>query len=351
MDRRDFLKTSGAAAAALAGTASVPSAEPALAAPALLKGLETYRVAVAWPDTCAGPAESARRIARAVEEASNGRLKFAFSATPDASGALRRGEADLSFASEHDLTPHHRAFAYFGGLPGQHGMNPHHLHQWLLVGGGNVLWDDLSAGFELKSLLAGHTGESSGLWSRAPIEGVGALPTLKIWATGVAEDVVRGIGALPVACPASEIAATLADGRVDAAEFGGMIAASSLGIPKVASFRLPSAITPRGLTFSLGFTRAHWQSLTRTDQVLFENAAQTEFQTLLAEETAHTRLMPLADSGREARAAAFDIAQAVHRMSDAVIAHLAATDARSARINASYMAFRRMVRTAEAPTV
>jgi TRAP-type mannitol/chloroaromatic compound transport system substrate-binding protein len=349
MDRRDFLKTSGAAAAAIASSAGASMAEEHVAAPAIVKGLETFSLAVAWPDTCAGPAENARRLARTIEDASEGRIRFQFSKVPRAADAVRTGAADFYFASEHDNRELHRAFAYFGGLPGDHGIGAHHLNQWLLVGGGQTLWDELAAEHGLKALLAGHTAEASGLWSKAPIAGLNGLSTLKIWAPGIAADVVRALGSTPVTLAPSDVAAALANGDADAAEFGGMITASALGITENAPNRLPCAISPYGTALSLGCTRATWDGLSRSDQALIQNAAQIEFQTMLAEENAHLRLMPAGDAGREARAAAVEIAQAIQRVSDAVVAHLAATDAKTARLSASYVAFSAMSKPANPP--
>jgi TRAP-type mannitol/chloroaromatic compound transport system substrate-binding protein len=340
MDRRDFLKTSGAAAAVIASSASVATPEQHVGAPAIVKGLETFSVAISWPDRCSGPAENARRLARTIEEASEGRIRFKFSEVPHAAKAVRSGAADFYFASEHENRELHLAFAYFGGLPGNHGVEAQHLNQWLLVGGGQALWDELAAEHGLKALLAGHTAEASGLWSKAPIVSLNALANLRIWAPGIAEDVVRALGATPVSLDPSGVAVALANGEADAAESGGMITASALGIIENAPSRLPCAINPHGTAISFGCTSATWESLSRSEQAIIQHAAQIEFQTMLAEESAHRRLMPLGDPGREERAAAAEIAQAIDRVSDAVVAHLAATDSKTARVSASYMAFR-----------
>ena len=349
MDRRDFLKTSGAAAAAMATTASVSAAGDDVPAPAVAKGIRTFVMALSWPDNCSGPAENARRLARTIEETSSDRIRFQFVESPDAALAVRSGTADFYFASEHENRDLDRAFAYFGGLPGHHGLPAHQFNQWLLVGGGQALWDDLAAGHGFKAMIAGHTGEASGLWSKAPIRSIKSLAGLKIWAPGLAEDVVRALGGAPISIDPANVAHAIANGDAEAAEFGGMIAASSLGIPVHAPNRLPCAVTPYGTALSLGCLQATWEGLSRSDQALIQNAAQIEFQTMLAEESAHNRLMPVSEPDKEARAAAVEIAQAIHRMSDAIVAHLAAADAKTARLSASYMAFHNMARAPSTP--
>ena len=341
MDRRDFLKSTGAAAAAAAATAGQALADAApLAAPNLNRGHREFRLALTWPDTCAGPSESARRLAAAIERDSDRRFKFSFLSATTGSDAIGGDQADFTFGSAHEAAASEAAFAYFGGLPGQHGLAPRHLQQWLMVGGGETLWDELAAAHGLKSILAGHTGESAGLWSRAPIADASALQSQRIWASGLARDVVRGLGAEPSDLVPADVAVAVASGEVFAVDAGGMIAAYSMGLMDAAPQRVPCAITPFGTALALTCKRAVWESMTRADQALIQAAAQAEFQTMVAEEAAHGPLFPVAAPTPGARRAAVELAHAVHHVSDAVVAHLASANSRTARINASYMAFR-----------
>jgi len=56
MDRREFLKSTGAAAAA--ATAASATAQPTLAAPAVATGLQELRLAMPWAEGYAGPADA-----------------------------------------------------------------------------------------------------------------------------------------------------------------------------------------------------------------------------------------------------------------------------------------------------
>src|SRR5262245_49779017 len=105
MDRREFLKTTGAAAA-LAGTAAgaAEAATPAtIAAPAVVSGTRELRMAMAWPDSVAGLADQAWRLAQRIATMSDGRYRVVF--TPDVRDtltAVRAGDADLYHATESD---------------------------------------------------------------------------------------------------------------------------------------------------------------------------------------------------------------------------------------------------------
>src|SRR5919204_694196 len=132
MDRREFLKSTGAAAAA--ATAAAPTS---VASPALASGVTELRVALPWPEGVAGPADQARRLAQHITAMSAGRFHFALvSGVDNAFAAVRAGEADLYYASEHAHLGAHRALAYFSGLPGEHGIAARRLSAWIEVGGG-----------------------------------------------------------------------------------------------------------------------------------------------------------------------------------------------------------------------
>jgi TRAP-type mannitol/chloroaromatic compound transport system substrate-binding protein len=81
--------------------------------------------------------------------------------------------------------------------------------------------------------------------------------------------------------------------------------------------------------------------MSSSDQAIISSIASAELHASIAEEKAsrNLTLTPLRQSrlGSPPR----DIANAISRISDAVVAHLAATDAETQRINASYVAFRR----------
>ena len=71
----------------------------------------------------------------------------------------------------------------------------------MLAGGGQQLWDDLAANFDVKAMLAGHTGEQPCFVASRRVSDVGELAGGKVAVSGLARDVVRGFGLEPVATP------------------------------------------------------------------------------------------------------------------------------------------------------
>ncbi len=347
MDRRAFLKTTGSAAAA-ATTATAATAEAIkqtkpTTAPAVAKGIKELRFAMPWPDSVAGFADQARRLAQRIEAMSEGRYRIVFT-HGDGSGlsAVQRGEADLYHGTEHDHLHAHRALSFFAGLPGDRGVAPEHLLSWILVGGGQTLWDDLAGDFGVKAMLAGHTGGHAHFLATRRVAAMSELAGEKVSVMGLARDVVHGFGLDPVTIAAADVAGALTRGEILAAEWGGAIASHSLGLTTAAPYAVGTSVNRHGTALSLGICRSLWDGLSAADQAIFATAAAAELQLALAEEETHRRLLYPDASAHKTWPLAPELERAIGRVSDAVVAHVAGSDAQSQRINTSYVTFRRM---------
>jgi TRAP-type mannitol/chloroaromatic compound transport system substrate-binding protein len=211
----------------------------------------------------------------------------------------------------------------------------------MLVGGGQGLWDDLAGNFGVKAMLAGHSGDRACFLSAHRIEAMSELAGKRVSVTGLARDVVRGFGLEPAAVRTPDLAAAMARGDILAAEWGGAIASHALGLTAVAPYSVGTSINRRGAALSLGLRRSLWDGLTATDQAIFTTAAAAEYQLALAEEEAHRWLLYPQPPADKTWPLAQDLERAIGRVSDAVVAHVAAADADAQRINAGYVAFRR----------
>jgi len=349
MDRREFLITSGGAAVAAASAGAASQAGERAARGVVPAGNE-LKLAMTWADTPQGPADSARRLARRIESMTGGRYRIKVSAM---SGGLDlAGDADLVHGTAHDLAPLHPAFSFFAGLPGQAGLSASDFANWLVVGGGQTLWDDLAGQHGWKPLLAGHAGEAPPVWSRVPISSLGDLAGRRVFAPGLGADVARALGAEAVALAPSQIAGAMRDDPALAVEAGGLSASLAHGLPRIASHATGYGLNGHGTALSLSIGLPLWDRLPEGDRAIFEAAAAEEYRASLAEAHAYERL------AREALAASFgvriapwpqDIAEALDRVAEASIAHVAGHDPVAARIDHSYMAYRSMVSVSARP--
>lgn len=348
MDRREFLITSGGAAVAAASPIAA-QAEDAVPVSAATRSGRLLRLSMPWADTPQGPADSVRRFARRFEAMTGGRYRIEIAV---ADGGAEN-EADLVHGSAHDFAPLHPAFAYFAGLPGSAGLAAQDLAHWIAIGGGQMLWDDLAGSHGWKPLLVGHAGDAPPLWSREPITDLHDLSGRRLSAPGLGADVARALGA--EACEAlapHEVGAALAGGTVHAAEAGGLQTSLAGGIPRVARHATGQGLNGRGTALALNVRLPVWERLPEADKAILAAAAAEELQLSLAEARAH------AGVARRALATSFnvrfapwpaDVAEALDRVAEATIAHVAGRDAIAARIDQSYMAFRSLISGAPAP--
>jgi TRAP-type mannitol/chloroaromatic compound transport system substrate-binding protein len=282
-------------------------------------------------------------LARRIEQATSGRYRISIAETAkNALEALRDGDADLVHGAMHDHVGHHPAYAYFSGLPTDDSLAPAELEAWLTVGGGQSLWDALAAEHGLKSLLAGHTGPKM-VWSTEPLDTPAAWVGRRVLIPGLGAEVARGLGAEPVDVAPREVRSALAEGRLHAAEYGGIIATMSAGVPAVAPHALASSLGASGTALSLSLSQRFWNELTDEDKAAFASASAEEFRIALMEERTHREPIAIALRARrqlEMSSPSADLHSALSRIGSAMVAHAAGTDAHAARINASYMAFR-----------
>jgi TRAP-type mannitol/chloroaromatic compound transport system substrate-binding protein len=337
MDRRDFLKTTGAAAVAAGTAVSAAQASPdGPAAPAVLPGTKLLTLA---SESAPTPAEfGPERLARRIETATDGRIRIEI--------GHGTADADLTYGSACRHASLHPAFAFFAGLPFAQGLDAPAQHAWLAVGGGEMLWDDLALQFGFKPLLAGHTGPCAGVWAGARLETTTDLARARMHVEGLAADVVAALGATPVRMAPHELRAALTDGRIQAAEWLPPLAVAAPGLQPLAQRLYEPGFHRGGTALSLTVRRDVWEAMSAADRAIFEAGSAQDYHLSLAEARAHALLAgqvaapakwPVRLAWTDAVADAFDAALAE------VVEALAAVDGSARRIHDSYQAFRHLL--------
>jgi TRAP-type mannitol/chloroaromatic compound transport system substrate-binding protein len=337
MDRRDFLKTTGAAAVAAGtavSTAHAPGDGPAT--PAVLSGTRLLVLGSEWAPESAGfgPERLAQRLAMATD----GRYRIEV--------AHGNTDADLTYGSASRHAGLHPAFAYFAGLPFAQGLDAPAQHAWLAVGGGEMLWDDLGLQFGFKPLLAGHTGPGAGVWAAARLETLADLARATLHVEGLAADVVRGLGATAVQMAPNELRAALAGGRIQAAEWLGPLVVVAPDLQPLAQRLYEPGFHRRGAALSLTVRKGVWDAMSAADRAIFEACTAQDYHLSLAEVRAHALLA--GQLGAPAKwpvrvAWADSVSDALDWALAEVMERIAAEDASARRIHDSYQAFRHLL--------
>ena len=223
------------------------------------------------------------------------------------------------------------------------GLTPSEINAWVYHGGGQALWDELSAGFGLKPLMCGNTGPQMGGWFTKELIGVESYKGLRYRMPGVGGEVLRRLGAVVVNLPASEIIPSLRSGAIDASEFAGPWVDMALGLNKAAKYYYYPGFHEPGAALSLVVNKKLWDSLDRTDRSLIETAAAAETALSYADFTANdaVALQQLGnDPAIEVRKLDDSILEALGKVSGEVLYETSRKDDLTRRVYDSFIKFR-----------
>lgn len=283
MDRRRFVAGAGTTAAALASGA--------IAAPAVAQGLRELKMVTTWPRDFPGLGTGAQRLADQITRISGGKLRVKLFAAGEmvpafeAFDAVARGDAQMYHAADYYWQKRHKAYNFFTSVP--MGMTALELDAWIKFGGGQALWDELSAQFGIKPLLAGNTGVQMGGWFQKPITSLNDMAGLKMRIPGLGGEVVRRMGGQAIVMPGGEIPDALASGKINAAEWVGPYNDKAFGLHNYLKYYMFPGFQEPGTGICLGLNRGFWQSLGDTDRAIIEAAATAENNNMLAEYNAN----------------------------------------------------------------
>jgi len=337
MRRRDVLTGVVATAAGASG----------LSAPAIGQGLRQLKMVTAWADGMPGFHASAVRFARTIEAATAGRVKI--DVFPDGKlirafetfDAVSAGVADMYHSAEYYWEKKSRAFDFFAAVP--FGLTAQELFGWVQYGGGQELWDQLSAQYNIKPLLCLNTGTQMGGWFNKEIDSLDKFKGLRYRMPDPGAEVLRRLGAIVVTLPGGEIQRALKSGAIDASEWVGPWPDMAMGLHQAVSYYYYPGFHEPGTGIAVGINRNVWQSLDTSDRQIFEAVAATEYARSLAEFNANNALWlrRLRAEGTVKIQKLDDVVlKAILDLSNEVVAEIGAADGLSKKIYASYQQFR-----------
>ncbi|WP_370198778.1 MULTISPECIES: TRAP transporter substrate-binding protein [Hyphomicrobiales] len=297
MKRRDFLTgaaVTGAAAATLAvagcdsgqNTADcAPGTEPA--SPAIVTNKRKLKMVTTWQKNFPGLGTSAERVAKRIEEATDGQISIKVYAAGElvpafeCFDAVSNGTADCYNGAEYYWQGKSVGFSFFTAVP--FGMTANELTAWIYHGGGQELWDELSARFNLKGFLSANTGVQMGGWFNKQITSLEDLKGLKIRMPGLGGEVMRRLGAAAVSLPGPDIYQALQTGAINATEWVGPWNDLAQGFYKVTKYYYWPGFHEPGAALATVFNKDVYESLTKGQQQIIQTVCHTEHDYTLAE--------------------------------------------------------------------
>jgi TRAP-type mannitol/chloroaromatic compound transport system substrate-binding protein len=249
----------------LGATAAIAICEN-LPAPAIAQGIKELKMVTSYPKDLPESGTSPMRLAQSITAISDGRLKV--TVYPDGSlvrafevfDAVSAGAADMYFTDEVYFQEKSPPLNFFAAAP--YGLTADELCSWILFGGGQALWDEVDAQFNIKPLMAANTGVQMGGWFNNEVNRPEDFRGLRYRMPELGAEVLRRMGATVVTTPAGDIAGALKSGAIDAAEFIGPWPDIWLGLDKVADYYYYPGFHEPAFNGALGINKQLWDGLT-----------------------------------------------------------------------------------------
>ena len=330
----------------LVGAASAVASAASLPAPAIAQGIKEFKLVTAYPRELPGTGATPERFAQSIAAMSDGRLKV--TVYPDGSlvrafevfDAVSAGAAEMYFTDEKYFQDKAPALNFFSAVP--YGLATDEFHAWILFGGGQELWDEVDAQFNIKPLMLQSTGVQMGGWFNKEVNTPDDFKGLRYRMPELGAAVLRRMGATVVLTPAADIACALKSGAIDCAEFVGPWTDIWLGLHKAADYYYYPGFHEPGFNATLGINRKLWDGLSPPERALIEAAAQAETTRSLAEFNAENiKSLNLLRADGRIKILRFndDLIRTFGKLSKEVLADTAAKDPLTRRVYDSYMAF------------
>jgi TRAP-type mannitol/chloroaromatic compound transport system substrate-binding protein len=223
-----------------------------------------------------------------------------------------------------------------------YGLATDEFRAWILFGGGQALWDEVDAQFNIKPLMLQSTGAQMGGWFNKEVNTPSDFKGLRYRMPELGAEVLRRMLATVVLTAAGDIAAALKSGAIDGAEFVGPWTDIWLGLDKAADYYYYPGFHEPGFNAALGVNKKLWDGLTAAERALIEAAAQAETTRSLAEFNAeNVKALKLLRSDPRIRIVRFndELIKTFGKLSKEVFADTAAKDPMTGKVCDSYMAF------------
>jgi TRAP-type mannitol/chloroaromatic compound transport system substrate-binding protein len=338
MDRRNFIRKSGVAAASI----------PALAAPAVAQSMPElkWRMTSSFPkslDTIYGAAET---FSKFVAEATDNKFKIQVFpggeiAPPlEAANEVGKGNVEMCHTASYYYWGKDPTYAFGTAVP--FGLNSRMQNAWMYHGGGMDLMNEFYATQNLIAFPCGNTGAQMGGWFRKEIKSVADLTGVKMRIGGFGGKVIAKVGVVPQQLPGAQIYENLEKGVIDAAEWIGPYDDEKLGFVKVAPFYYYPGWWEGGAMLHTMINTAKWAELPPVYQSVVKTACQAANVDMQAKYDAKNpeALKKLVAAGAQLKPYPADVMETCFNAAKDTYAEIAGTNAAFKKAHDAMMAFR-----------
>jgi len=310
-----------------------------------------WKLVTSWPKNFPGLGTAPERFAEQVEQLSGGRLTIKVYGAGELVPALQvfdavsQGTAEMGHSGAYYWKGKASAAQFFTSVP--FGLTAQEMNGWIQYGGGQALWEEVYAPFNLLPLPGGNTGVQMGGWFNKEINSVDDLKGLKMRIPGLGGEVLARAGGTPVTLPGGEIFTSLQTGTIDATEWVGPYNDLAFGLYKVAEHYYYPGWHEPGSMMEFTINKDAFAELPADLQAIVRITAKAINEDMLAEYTTRNQaaLIELKEKhGVEVREFPADVLDKLQTLSDQVVAEVAGADPLSQKVYDSYKAYRDQVK-------
>jgi TRAP-type mannitol/chloroaromatic compound transport system substrate-binding protein len=345
MKRRDFLKKAGLGAAAVAATT--------VNAPAVLAQKKyRWKMVTTWPPKLPVLQEGCERLAKRVDEMSEGRLTIQVFAGGElvppleSFQAVSDGTVEVGSGASYYWAGKEPATQWFAAVP--FGMNAQGMGAWFHGGDGLKLWEETYAPFNLIPRPGGSTGVQMGGWFNKKINSIADYKGLKMRIPGLGGKVVAKAGGTVVLLPGGEIFTSLERGVIDATEWVGPLHDLRMGFYQAAKYYYYPGWHEPGTYLEYFFNKKAYESLPKDLQHILNAACMENEQWTLTQFDAQNgaALQTLINKHKvEVIQFPDDVLAALRKMAVEVVQEEAAKSPMAKKVAASFADFQKVVGT------
>ena len=306
-----------------------------------------WKMITSWPKNLPALGTSPEYFSKIVETMSNGRMKIRVYGANELVGGLEVFDAVSQGVAE---IGHSGAYYWQGKIPGTpffssipFGMTSYEQDAWLRYGGGNELWRELYAPFNLIPVRGGNSGVQMFGWFNKEINSLEDLQGLTMRIPSLGGEVFRRAGGVPVTMQVSEVFTALQTGALDATEFVSPYNDLAAGYHTVAEYYYYPGWHEPGSTLETIFNKEKFESLPVDLQEILMAGTEIMNQLLLDELMARNNealRVLVEEHDVQLRKLPNDVLTELHRISEEVVSEMALVDEQTARVFESWRNFR-----------
>jgi TRAP-type mannitol/chloroaromatic compound transport system substrate-binding protein len=351
-DRRKFLKNGSLVA--LAGTTGVlvscETKKAKIDTPNInFNDTYKWKMVTTWPPNFPVLGEGCNLFSKWVEEMSGGRMKIEVYGGGELIPALEcfdavsNGAVEMGNGASYYWAGKIPAAQFFASVP--FGMNAQQMNAWVINAGGNELWNELYAPFDLLALPGGNTGVQAGGWYNREINTLDDFKGLKMRMPGLGGKVLKKAGGTAMLVAGGELFTNLERGVIDATEWIGPYHDYLMGFHKVAKYYYYPGWHEPGTILETIINKPKFEALPKDLQEIIKTATYRINQWVLTEFEAKNSfyLQKIRATDVDIRPFPDEVLDKMKAISAEVISELVESDPQSKKVFEHYSNFKKSI--------